>query len=298
MRNQSTNSMEHGAAPLVAAVHDLSSVGRCALTVVIPTLAAMGVQPIPLPTAVLSTHTGGYTDMASRDLTDFMEECLVHWRSLGLKLDAVYSGYLASVEQEETVRALIHWQRAEHNTLAIVDPAMGDDGELYSAVPKDMPAYMRSLCNEADLITPNLTEAALMLNLPYPKGAVSMDELLPMLTGFEAKITILTSVTMEDGQHANVCYVRETGEMLRCVYRRIPEHYPGTGDLFTSVLTGYLMKGEDPGRAMCRATAFLEKVIEETWHLQTEVRAGVQLEKALKYLVNDEPLDLPTLEKL
>ncbi len=293
------NSMEHGAAPLVAAVHDLSCVGRCALTVVIPTLAAMGIQPIPLPTAVLSTHTGGYTDMAIRDLTDFLPECLAHWQRLGLKLDAIYSGYLASVEQEEVLRALIHWQRAEHDTMVIVDPVMGDEGELYSAIPRDMPAYMRSLCNEADLITPNLTEAALMLNLPYPKGVVSMDELYPMLTGFDAKVTIITSVTMEDGNHANVCYVRETGEMFRCVYRRIPEHYPGTGDLFASVLTGYLTKGEDPGAAMCKATAFLEKVIEETWHLQTEVRAGVQLELALGYLLNQEKLmPLPKLEKI
>lgn len=298
MKEQSIIDMKHGAAPLVAAVHDLSCVGRCALTVVIPALAAMGVQPIPLPTAVLSTHTGGYTDMASRDLTQFMEECLEHWKKLDLKLDAVYSGYLASVEQEETVRALIHWQRMQHDTMVIVDPVMGDEGEMYSAIPRDMPAYMRSLCNEADLITPNLTEAALMLNLPYPKGAVSMAQLKPMLTGFEAKITIITSVTMEDGQHANVCYVRETGEIFRCVYRRIPEHYPGTGDLFASVLTGYLTHGEDPGTAMCKATAFLEKVIEDTWHLRTEVRAGVQLEKALRYLANDEPLELPMLEKL
>ena len=299
MNNQAMNNNQLTAAPMVAAVHDLSSVGRCALTVVIPAIAAMGIQPIPLPTAVLSTHTGGYTDMASRDLTDYMNECVAHWKTLGLKLDAIYSGYLAGVEQEKTVKALIHWQRSEHNTMVIVDPAMGDDGELYSAVPKDMPEYMRSLCNEADLITPNLTEASLMLNLPYPTGAVSMEALYPMLRGFDAKVTIITSVTMQDGQHANVCHVRETGETFRCVYRRIPEHYPGTGDLFSSVLTGYLVKGEQPDIAMCKATAFLEKVIEDTWHLQTEVRAGVQLEKALRYLMDESWMtELPMLEKL
>ena len=159
------------AAPSVAAVHDMSCVGRCALTVVIPALAAMGVQPVPLPTAVLSTHTGGYKNMAVRDLTDYIPECIDHWKTLDLKLDAIYSGYLASVEQADMVRSLITWQKKENGALVIVDPVMGDEGKLYSAIPQNMPSYMKKLCDEADLITPNLTEASLMLNLPYPQGS-------------------------------------------------------------------------------------------------------------------------------
>lgn len=286
-------------APAVAAVHDMSSVGRCALTVVVPALAAMGIQPIPLPTAVLSTHTGGYSGMASRDLTDYMDECVAHWKTLHLHLDAVYSGYLASVKQEETVRHLMQWQKREYGAKLIVDPVMGDEGRLYSAIPKEMPAYMRRLCNEADVITPNLTEAALMLNLPYPQGAVSREELLPMLTGFDAPVTIITSVLLTDGRHVNVCHLKETGQSFLCAYRRIPEHYPGTGDLFTSVLTGYLTKGMDSIEAMRRATAFLERVIQDTWQLQTEVRAGVQLELNLKYLMTENAVEaLPLIEQL
>jgi len=287
------------AAPSVAAVHDMSCVGRCALTVVIPTLAAMGVQPVPLPTAVLSTHTGGYRDMAVRDLTDFIPECIEHWKSIGLKLDAIYSGYLADVEQVDMVRSLIAWQKRENDVLVIVDPVMGDEGKLYSAIPRDMPFYMKALCDEADLITPNLTEASLMLNLPYPDGSMTMEELLPMLKGFGAKITIITSVTLTDGRHANACYVRETGETFLCAYDRIPVHYPGTGDLFTSVLTGYMARGEEMGTAMRKATVFLEKTIADTWKAGSEVRAGVQLEKALKYLLEEERLEpLPALERL
>ena len=157
------NKNQYTAAPSVAAVHDMSSVGRCALTVVIPALAAMGIQPIPLPTAVLSTHTGGYSGMATRDLTEYMDECIDQWKGLSLRLDAVYSGYLASVGQEETVRRLMQWQKKENDALLVVDPVMGDEGRMYSAIPADMPFYMRRLCNEADVITPNLTEAALML---------------------------------------------------------------------------------------------------------------------------------------
>ena len=287
------------AAPSVAAVHDMSCVGRCALTVVIPALAAMGVQPIPLPTAVLSTHTGGYTNMAVRDLTSFIPECIDHWKTLNLKLDAIYSGYLASVEQVDMVRSLIEWQKKANHALVIVDPVMGDEGALYSAMPKDMPAYMKALCDEADLITPNLTEASLMLNLPYPSGRMKMEDLRPMLNGFDAAITIITSVTLEDGRHANVCRIRETGETFLCAYERIPAHYPGTGDLFTSVLTGYMARGEEMGMAMRKATAFLERTIADTWKAGCEVRAGVQLEKALKYLLDEALLgQLPELEHI
>lgn len=293
------NKKNEFAAPSVAAVHDLSCVGRCALTVVIPALAAMGVQPVPLPTAVLSTHTGGYQNMAVRDLTDFIPECIEHWKTLGLKLDAVYSGYLAGVDQVDMVRSLIAWQKKENGALVIVDPVMGDEGKLYSAIPQEMPVYMKALCDEADLITPNLTEAALMLKLPYPAGAMTISELMPMLKGFGAKVTILTSVTLTDGRHVNACYVRETGETFLCAYERIPVHYPGTGDLFASVLTGYMARGEEMSQAMRRATAFLEKTIADTWKAGSEVRAGVQLEKALRYLLDEERLyPLPDLEKL
>lgn len=288
-----------GPAPAVAAVHDLSCVGRCALTVVLPALAALGVQPVPLPTAVLSTHTGGYTGMATRDLTDFLPECMNHWRTLDLKLDGIYSGYLASVEQAETVRGLIAWQREVNGALAIVDPVMGDEGQFYSAIPPDMPAHMLKLCGEADLITPNLTEAALMLGLPYPEGAVEPETLRPMLEGFGAKTTMITGVLLADGRHANVCYDRDTGETCLCAFRRIPEHYPGTGDLFTSVIAGLMVQGESAVEAMRFATACLERVIEHTWRLKTEVRAGVQLERALGLLTHREEIGaLPPVERL
>jgi len=291
------NGNQYTAAPAVAAVHDLSCVGRCALTVVIPALAAMGIQPVPLPTAVLSTHTGGYSGMASRDLTGFMGECIAHWKRLGLRLDAVYSGYLASVEQEEIVRTLMEWQKSEYGTLLVVDPVMGDEGRMYSAIPAGMPAYMLRLCNEADVITPNLTEAAMMLGVSYPEGAVKRETLKKMLDGFEAGVTIITSVPLEDGRYVNVCRIRESGETLLCPYRRIPEHYPGTGDLFTSVLTGYMAKGMDSAQAMRHATAFLERVIDYTWHVQSEVRSGVQLEKGLVWLADEKGMHpLPKLE--
>ena len=290
---------KQNAAPAVAAVHDLSCVGRCALTVVIPALAAMGIQPVPLPTAVLSTHTGGYEGMAVRDLTDFLPECIAHWRRLNLKLDAIYSGYLASTFQVDMVRELAKWQKEENGALIIVDPVMGDEGRMYSAIPKEMPGHMKRLCVGADLITPNLTEAALMLEMPYPEGSVDTETLKAMLAGFEAETTVITSVPLPDGRFANVCRTRSTGETMLCTYDRVPVHYPGTGDLFTSVMTGYMVQGQGAGEAMRRATAFLGRVIEESSRVESEVRAGVQLESALRYLLDERALEiLPALETI
>ena len=281
-------------AKTVAAVHDLSCLGRCALTVVIPTLAAMGVQPVPLPTAVLSTHTGGFAGMASRDLSGFIPECIEHWKQLGVRLDAVYSGYLASVGQADVVKELIDWQRRENGALAVVDPVMGDEGQMYSAIPHDMPAHMKELCDEADLITPTLTEAALMLDAPYPEGEMDHESIFRFLKGVDARCTVLTSVRLEGSRYANA--YRERGEegFWLCPYRRVPVHYPGTGDLFASVLTGALTGGEPIHAAVALASDFVRRVMEESYLTDAQPRYGVQLELALKYLIDrQEPEEKP-----
>ncbi|NLG23859.1 MAG: pyridoxamine kinase [Clostridiales bacterium] len=272
-------------APMVAAVHDLSCIGRCALTVVIPTLAALGSQPCPLPTAVLSTHTGGYHNMAVRDLTDFMAQCLDHWQALNLRFDAVYSGYLASAVQADAVMRLIHWQRPA-GALIVVDPVMGDEGELYASMPADMPAAMARLCREADLITPNLTEAALLTGRRYcdrPRSPAALCELLDALPGRSA---VITSAPMEGGRWANAC--RDGRDYYLCPFDPAPAHYPGTGDLFASVVTGRMLAGERLPQAMDAATRFVRRAVLCSIALGGDVREGVQLERALQY-VDDPP---------
>ena len=279
------------AAPVVAAVHDLSCVGRCALTVVLPALAVMGVQPVPLPTAVLSTHTGGFFGMAAQTLDGFMADCVAHWKALNLKLDAVYSGYLATVDQVRLVADLIDYARGTNNALAVVDPVMGDEGQLYSAIPRDMPAVMKTLCDAADLITPNLTEAALMLDAPYCEDGLTNAEIYDMLRGFNARHTVITSVTLVDGRPANVYRTRGENGFWVCPYRRVPVHYPGTGDLFASVLTGALVKGEPLGGAVALASDYVRRVMEESSVTEGEPRYGVQLEKTLGWLANPMPVE-------
>lgn len=268
-------------APSVVAVHDLSCVGRCALTVVIPTLAAMGVQPIPLPTAVLSTHTGGYDGIATRDLTDFMPECLAHWRRLGMRFDAVYSGYLASADQVETVLDLIDWQRREGRPLVAVDPVMGDEGELYSGIDRDMPRRMHALCEQADLITPNMTEAALLLEEPYSLRERTPAEVQEMLEGLPGRCVVITSIPVKGVGWANVC--RDGGErgFWLAPYRPVAAHYPGTGDLFATIMVGEMLRGAPAPQAMRRAADFVCGVLKESCAVGGQVRFGVQLEKCL-----------------
>ena len=273
-----------------AVVHDLSGVGRCALTVVLPVLSAMGVQACPVPTAVLSTHTGGFDGIASVDLTDLMGPYLAHWRRLNMRFDAVYSGYLANCAQAEHVLSLMRWQKC----LNVVDPVMGDEGEMYSALPREIPAEMRRLCAAADVITPNLTEAALLLDEPFsaaPRTGGEVDALLRRLLALGARSVVLTSVPMEDGSMANAWM--EAGGRLRGEMRfhPLPIHYPGTGDLFASVLTGALLRGEGLQAAVRRAEGYIYRAMEITNAVGSEPRMGVQFEKTLHELTFNTDCD-------
>ena len=275
----------------VAAIHDLSCVGRCALTVVIPVLAALGLQPCPLPTAALSTHTGGYSDIAIADLTAFMSGCVEHWKALNLQFDAVYSGYLNGARQIGIVEDIIAWQRNAGRPLIVVDPVMGDDGALYSSMPAHMPDYMRGLCGHADLITPNMTEAALLTGADYslsPRSPADIYDMLRDLGELGAGMTMITSVPIKNGKWANVLYRRGERGFFACEFERERVDYPGTGDLFASVMTGALVSGETIENAMGLATGFVRHVVNESARMRNETRAGTHFERHLNILINRE----------
>lgn len=281
-------------AKTVAALHDLSGVGRCALTVVIPVISAMGAQVIPAPTAVLSAHTA-FSDFASVDLTDYLEQCLDKWCEMELSFDCIYTGYMASVRQEEIARRFMARQPGARR---VVDPVLGDDGRMYRALPREMPEAMRRLCAGADVITPNLTEAALLTGAPLPepgKGAPGtnetraryrLSELRALLEGLMAlgpKVALVTGVPLED-VHANV-WMGEDGGVRVCEYEPVHASYPGTGDLFASVLTGALTRGDSFEEAVGLATRFVRDVMRRTLECGTEPVYGVQLEKSLGALM-------------
>ena len=279
----------------IAAVHDMSGFGRCALTVIIPALSAMGHQVVPLPTALLSTHTGGFEKPYFLDLTDTMTPIIDHWDSLGITFDAIYSGFLGNAAQAEVVRDIIARFSGEHNII-MVDPVMGDDGELYSTYTGELVDAIRSLCSSADIITPNITEAFFLLERPYidtlalPKNEARalVNGLLFELSKLGAKKIALTGVHIEGEGVVTAGLDVALGEPFFCTQPRIERNYPGTGDLFSSVLLGKLLSGMDFHLACEFASKFIHDVIEYSVEFDTPVREGVALEGCLDVIIKEK----------
>lgn len=270
----------------IAAIHDLSGYGRCALTVIIPIISAMGIQCAAVPTAVLSTHTGGFDDFILRDTTDFLSPCCKHYKSLGVEFDAIYSGFLAS---EQQVDCCLEFFDSFPSALKIVDPVMGDDGAAYKTYTRGLIERTKELVQRADIITPNITEAALLLNEPYPEKnsenrVRDWAERLCKMAG----AAVITGINLEDGGFANASLDGKNGEFKLYRWEKIPASYPGTGDIFASVFTGGILKGKTISEAVRYATDFCEAAIKATVNNGEQPRYGVEFERVLGLLCNDE----------
>ena len=185
--------------PRVAAIHDMSGFGRCSLTVAIPILSAMGLQCCPLPTAFLSTHTGGFEGFTFLDMTDEMPKVARHWKSLDLEFQAIYSGFLGSERQIGMVADFIRDFRSPE-TIVVIDPVMGDHGKVYQTYTPAMCEGTARLAMQADVITPNLTEAALLLDMPYealPSGEAGCREIVERLSLEGQRSVVLTGASCE-----------------------------------------------------------------------------------------------------
>ena len=273
----------------VAAIHDLSGVGRCSLTVILPTMSAQGIQVCPVPTAILSTHTGGFGDVVLRDLTDYISPALEHYKRLDYKFDCVYSGFLASTEQIDHCLEFFEYYK---DALKVVDPVMADNGKPYKTCTPELCSRMGELAAIADIITPNITEAAMLLgeNPLQPDSAMQkIKSYLVRLSELGPKIVVITSV-FSDGRTYNVGYDRDHSKFWRIPYNLINAHYPGTGDVFASVLTGSILRGDSLPIAMNRATAFLERAIKTTYSYSTDSREGIMLESCLDFLITNPTL--------
>lgn len=282
----------------VAAVHDLSGCGRVSLTVAIPILSAMGIQVCPLPTAVLSSHTQ-YPGFTFLDLTEEMGRFVKHWKELDLKFDAIYSGYLGSPKQTSIVAELID-DFAGERQLVVVDPVLGDNGRLYASLDWGMVEQMRVLIRKADVITPNLTELSMLLDKPY-KEIVPLDELkedILTLSQHGPDIVIVTSVPEDRSQKTTsvVAYEKKSSRFWKvsCLY--FPAHYPGTGDTFTSVITGSLLQGDSLPIALDRAVQFILMGIRATFGYEYDNRDGILLERILPTL--QAPVQISSYELL
>ena len=217
-------------------------------------------------------------------MTGFMDK----WEKLGFTYDCIYSGFLADVNQIAIVKeAVARFARGKKNALVVVDPAMGDDGKLYPTLNADFVVNMRSLVQQADLITPNYTEACLLLDLAYETSIPDNDALETLcrkLATRENQKVVITSVPASDNQIKVACFDASNEQFAEHSTERIPFATCGTGDLFTSVLTGAMLQGKSLSDAVLAAMRFVSLAIQYTYDSGSDYREGVQVEPCLKHL--------------
>ena len=273
--------------PRIAAIHDLSCFGRCSLTIALPVLSAIGCQCCPLPTALLSAHTG-FPGNTFLDLTVEMGRIADHWAAMDLQFDAIYSGFLGSADQVDTVARFFDTFK-KSDTAVIVDPVMGDHGTAYRTCTPELCRGMRVLAENSDVITPNLTEAALLLDRPYEEiRQADAYEVVRRLSLGGRRSVVLTGYFSEPGQTGALCFDRDSGESKAVQTPREPQDFSGTGDLFASVLAGGVARGVPLFQAAQAAADFVRDCIARTLAEGLTEQDGVDFEPLLGQLTSSK----------
>lgn len=269
-----------------ALINDISCLGRCSLTAAMPILSACGIESVPVPTGIFSAHTE-FEGFVKEDLTDKMEQFVEHWKSLGIRFDCIYSGYLANRKQTETVqRFLLDFKKSD--TLCIVDPVMGDNGVFYKGIDDSFIADMRFLCSAADIIVPNVTEACMLADIEPEIDGYGMDfvkELLVSLRNITPARIVVTGVDLGDGQIGCAVYDSLMGRANMFFTPKTEGRFPGTGDVFASALTAAVMNGKDFADAVQTAMGFTCKCVEATLEAETDRKYGLCFEPEIKNLI-------------
>ena len=256
----------------ILAINDISCVGKCSLTVSLPIISACGITCDVLPTALLSTHTGGFTGYAFHDLTGEHPAILKHWDTLGIQFDFIYSGYLGSAEQIRTVEQIKSRFLAENGKF-IVDPVMGDSGKLYAGFTEDFVDKMRSLCKQADFILPNATEACYLTGTSYP--ATDPERLVTELKSVCPR-PIVTGIL--ENKKNSVYYADENGKIEAYRSENIEGFFCGAGDVFASAFVGALARGKKEETAIALATEFTTTSIRRSAKEVADKRYGLNFE--------------------
>ena len=267
----------------VLTIQDVSCIGQCSLTVALPIISACGLETAVLPSAVLSTHTGGFTGYTFRDLTDDLPKILEHWKKEGITFDAFYTGYLGSAKQIEYVRNILHSVRKD-SSVNVVDPAMADNGKLYPGFDAAFVEAMKPLISDADFVLPNITETAMLTGNDYREtyDEAYVKKLSEDLIKLGAKAVVLTGI----GYTAETTGVSvyENGKISYYPHRKIAGGCHGTGDVYASAFVGALLRGNSPFESAKIAANYTLQCIENTigdkshWY-------GVKFETALPDLV-------------
>lgn len=267
----------------IAIVNDITGFGRCSIAVALPIISAMKIQCCPVPTAILSAHTG-FPSFFFDDYTPHMRDYMNNWKELNLQFDGICTGFLGSKEQIDIVVEFLENFKTK-DTIVMVDPVMGDYGQLYSTYTQEMCDEMKKLIKYADVMTPNLTEACRLLDIPYPERALNPEQLeniaKELCTKGPDKIVI--TGLQHNGNIRNFIY--ETGKPYTIIeVKKIGEDRSGTGDVFSSIVAANIVKGVDIVTAVKKATDFISKAIDYTAKIGTPVYDGICFEEYLTEL--------------
>lgn len=269
----------------VAAIHDMSGIGRCSLTVVIPIISVMGIQCCPFPTAILSCQTM-YPEYSFLDFTEEMVKYEKVWNNLNAKFDCIYSGFLGSEKQIDIVLEFIEKHK---ESFVMIDPVMGDNGKLYKTYTKEMCNKVKKLVENADLVTPNITEAFILTErvLEHEVSLDTIELIAKEICDLGPKMTVITGIEVGH-EICNLAYNKETNEsfVVRAKYNK--ESYSGTGDIFSSIICGMLLNGHSLKEAVEKASKFIYEVVSYTKKCNGDRKEGVIFEPFLKELVYNE----------
>ena len=270
----------------ILTVQDISCVGQCSLTVALPILSACGIETAILPSAVLSTHTGGFTGWTFRDLTEDIPGIVDHWEKEQIKFDAVYTGYLGSMRQIDLVKDIFARVTAP-DCLKVVDPAMADHGKLYYGFDEAFAHHMGTLCGAADIALPNITEACMMTGIPYMESGYDeayIQKLMEGVLALGAKTVVLTGVCYGNGKLGIAILSQGESKISYYYHELLAKSCHGTGDIFASAFTGAMVQGKSPLEAARVAGNFtlagMKATTEGHWY-------GTQFEKAIPVLLDE-----------
>jgi len=269
----------------IVTIQDISCVGKCSLTVALPIISAMGVETAVVPTAVLSTHTM-FKNFTFRDLSTDIPLIQKHWKEEKINFDSIYTGYLGSIEQIDMLKDFFKEFKTPDNFI-FIDPVMGDNGKLYTGFNQEFADEMAKLCNLADIVVPNLTEASYMLHKEYKEKYTEKEikELLIELSNLGPNKVVLTGVSFKENELGVMSYDKQTNKFFTYFRGKINVKYHGTGDVFASTLVGALVNENSLEESLKIAVDYVWETINDTYIEKKEDAYGVNFEKKIPYLI-------------
>lgn len=273
----------------ILTIQDISCLGKCSITIALPVISALGTETVILPTAVLSNHTL-FKSFTVKDLADQIEPICEKWVEEGVEFDAIYTGYLGTIEQIDMMKDLFKTFKRGDDTIVFVDPVMADNGKLYPAFDMDYARKNAELCSCADIIVPNITEASIMTGMEYKEeyDESYIREMLERLTKLGAEISVLTGVSLSEGKTGVMGYDKKNDEIYCYQNDRVGAMFHGTGDLFSSTVIGEIMKGKSWKDAMRIAADYTAHTIEVTMNNPKKPWYGVDFEATIPDLLSME----------